>query len=57
MNIYTSVLLFVPAKLFNVIICVLIELADPAVDVLRDALTTRFLDGLLDRLSQQHVLI
>ena len=47
----------IPVEHLNILIGVLIELADATVDVLRNALVASMEDGLLHRLGQQHVLV
>ena len=43
-----SILQLVPVEHFNVLVRVLIDLSDAAVDVLGNAVVARFEDGLLD---------
>ena len=52
-----SILPLIPVEHLDVLVGMLVQLADAAVDVLWDAAMTGCEDGLLDRLGQQHVLI
>ena len=49
--------MLIPVELLDVIVSVFVELADPAIDVLGDTVTTGFLDGLSDRLFKKFVLV
>ena len=50
-------LLIIPVEHLNILIGVLVQLADAAVDVLWDTVMAGMEDGLLHRLSQQHILV
>ena len=49
--------MLVPAKHLNILIGVLVQLADAAVDVIGNALVAGITDGLLNRFCEQHVLV
>ena len=52
-----SVLQVIPVKHFDILVGMLVELADATVDVLGDALVAGMKDGLPDCLSEEHVLV
>ena len=56
-SIQLSVLLLVPVKHLNVLVGMLVELADATINILGDALMTCLQEGLPDRLSEEHILV
>ena len=52
-----SVLLLVPVEHLNILVGMLVELADATVDVLLNALVTSLDEYLFDGLGEEHVLV